>query len=72
MVDSDSRDIHISAGCLATHPDSMGGQHVAKSCTGIRIFHHDTQIGVVVNSERSQHANKVKALKLLNLLIGIQ
>lgn len=69
MKDSD---LEITVGCAAAHPDRMGGQHVAKQCTGVRITHKPTGLTLMIDSERSQHRNKELALaemqKALDLL----
>lgn len=62
-------DLEIIAGCKAAHPDRIGGQHVARSCSGVRVMHMPSGIGVTVTSERSQHGNKAKAIELLRILI---
>ena len=64
-------DIEIIGGCAAVHPDQRGGQHVAKMCPGVRVMSRSLGIGVTVTSERSQHANKTEALRLLRALVDM-
>lgn len=46
-----------------------GGMTVGISTSGIIVHHIPSGIGVSCDSERSQHANKEKALKLLQSLV---
>ena len=58
----------IITSCAAVHPDQRGGQHVAMSCPGVLAIDDDREIGVLVATERSQMANKRRALALLSAL----
>lgn len=62
-------DIEIIIGCDAAHPDRRGGQHVAKHCTAVLVIHKPTGIGVRVDSERSQHGNRMRAMQLLGRMV---
>lgn len=60
--------LRIITGCDAVHPDHRGGQHVAKPCTGVLVIDDERGIGVLVNSERSQHGNRTRAEALLRAM----
>ena len=47
-----------------------GGQHVNKTESAVRAVHMATGVSVRVESERSQHANKKRALELLALKLA--
>ena len=47
-----------------------GGQHVNKTESAVRATHTPSGISVRVESERSQHANKKRALNLLALKLA--
>lgn len=47
-----------------------GGQHVNKTESAVRALHTASGIAVRVESERSQHANKKQALRLLALKLA--
>jgi protein subunit release factor B len=55
----------IITGCDAVHPDRRGGQHVAMRCTGVLVIDDDRGIGVMCNTERSQHGNIREARAML-------
>ncbi len=42
-----------------------GGQHVNKTASAVRLYHHDSGIVVQCSDERSQHKNLSRALRLL-------
>jgi protein subunit release factor A len=46
-----------------------GGMQVGTIPSGIYILHKPTGIGIISTTERSQHANKYKALKILNKIL---
>ena len=49
-----------------------GGQHVNKTESAVRATHKASGISVRVESERSQHANKKRALELLAVKLAAQ
>lgn len=55
---------------ISTFPaPTSGGMHTGAINSGITALHIPTQIGVIVNSERSQYRNKERALELLSKLM---
>ena len=62
-------DVKYVTGCDASHPDRRGGQHVAKTCSGVLAIHTPTGLGVMCDSERSMQGNKLRALRLLQQIV---
>ncbi|MBR1599341.1 MAG: peptide chain release factor-like protein [Lachnospiraceae bacterium] len=62
----DDRDIVFES----FHSGGNGGQNVNKVETGVRITHVPTGIVVTSTSERSQHMNRMDALKKLNTILS--
>lgn len=61
----DPQDLEVST----ISPYGAGGMQVGTNPSTIIIKHIPSGLGVIVGSERSQHANKEKALKLLALIV---
>ena len=55
-------DFDFVAGCIAAHPQMMGGQHVAMHCTAVIAIHKATGIAFRVDDERSQYKAKLRAV----------
>lgn len=49
-----------------------GGQHRNKTSSAVRLRHRPTSLVVIAEEERSQHANKARAVKRLRRAIALQ
>lgn len=50
----------------------VGGMQAGAMHSGVKIYHEPSGIGVLCHTERSQHANKEKALVMLELLLELE
>ena len=48
-----------------------GGQHRNKTSTAVRLRHHPTGLMVIAEDSRSQHENKLRAIRRLRMAIAI-
>ena len=66
MHELKDEDVDVVSGC-ATH--QRGGQQTGKVCGCVIAIHRPTGIAMRVDSERSQHANRVLAVRRLRDLM---
>ncbi|NLB37700.1 MAG: peptide chain release factor 2, partial [Clostridiales bacterium] len=64
-VEIDMEDVRVDT----YRSTGAGGQHVNKTDSAIRLTHQPTGIVVAVQSERSQHKNRAKAMSMLKAKI---
>lgn len=61
----DPQDIRVTT----VSPYGAGGMSVGTNPSQVSVLHIPSGLGITCSSERSQHANKEKALKLLELIV---
>jgi protein subunit release factor A len=64
----DPQDVRVTS-YLPHSGHGAGGMSVGLTTSGMIVHHIPSGIGISCDSERSQHANKEKALKLLEKLL---
>lgn len=51
-------------------PTPRGGMRVPSTSVAVTVFHRPSNLGITVGTERSQYANKEKAMQLLNTMVN--
>lgn len=64
-----SNDINPADLSISTFSTAKGGFAIPNN-NGVRVFHKPTRVEVECSSERSQHANRAKAVEMLKEEIG--